>query len=246
MVGPVKLRLDELLVLRGLAGDLREAQAMIGAGEVYLHENNRIKAGQRVEDSIVLRCRSHGKFVSRGGLKLEAALLHFKISPVGWRCLDVGASSGGFTDCLLQQGAAQVFAVDVGYGQLDWKIRTDPRVVVMERCNARQLSLADFPEAVDLAVIDASFISLTKFIPALIPLFADKRIRIVALIKPQFELPKDKIEKGGIVTSAELHQEAIAKVSSSFLSHGLITEESIPSPILGQKGNREFLIYAHS
>ena len=156
-------------------------------------------------------------------------------------CADIGASSGGFTDCLLQHGAKKVYAVDVAYGQLDWKLRQDERVIVIERFNARKISGEQIPEALDLAVIDAAFISLTKLIPPLIPLFGE-RIAIICLIKPQFELPRDLIPKGGVVQNPEHHQQAIDSVVHFVKKIGLQAKKVVPSPILGPKGNREFLL----
>jgi 23S rRNA (cytidine1920-2'-O)/16S rRNA (cytidine1409-2'-O)-methyltransferase len=164
------------------------------------------------------------------------------VDVTGMVCIDVGASTGGFTDCLLQNGAAKVYAIDVAYGQLDWKLRKDQRVVVMERFNARKLTPDHIGEFIDLAVLDASFISLTKLIPALLPFF-QKNIALIALIKPQFELPKGKIGQGGVVRDAQLHEEAVDALRSFAGKHHLKVEGIVPSPILGPKGNKEFLIF---
>ena len=182
-------------------------------------------------------------FVSRGGLKLDAALRHFDIDVTGKVCLDIGASTGGFTDCLLQRGAARVHAVDVGTGQLDWKLRTDPRVVVHEGINARYLTSADIGEPVDLAVCDVSFISVTLILPAVVPLLRPAG-QMVILVKPQFEVGKGQVGKGGIVRDPELHQAACAACDGRCGSSDFETE-IIDSPILGAEGNREFLLYAH-
>lgn len=240
----MKIRLDALLLERKLVQELDKAKALIGAGEVLVNERVVDKVGFLCDTAAVIRIRAHCPYVSRGGLKLAKGLDHFGIDPSGRTCIDIGASSGGFTDCLLQRGARRVYAVDVAYGQLDWKIRQDPRVVVLERCNARQLTPAQLPEPIDLAVMDVSFISITKIIPALLPLFS-RPFALLALIKPQFELPREKIPRGGVVHHAELHQEAIDRVTTFASSVGLITEGCVPSPILGPKGNKEFLVYLH-
>ena len=242
----MKLRLDELLVHRGVASDLVKAKAMIGAGEVYVDDSVADKVGQTYAVDANLRTREKCRFVSRGGLKLEKGLEHFRIDVQEACCLDVGASSGGFSDCLLQAGAAKVFAVDVAYGQLDWKIRQDPRVVIFERFNARNLVPETLKQPIDLAVMDTSFISITSIIPVLLPLFPANRVSIVALIKPQFELPKSKVGKGGVVREPELHQEAIEKIREFAETQQLIFHGTVPSPILGPKGNREFLTHLTS
>ena len=182
-------------------------------------------------------------YVSRGGFKLAAALDHFLLDVDGWRCLDVGASTGGFTDCLLQRGAKAVWAIDVGHGQLDWRLRNDSRVTVAEGINARYLDPADFPDKFDLAVCDASFISATMLIPAIIPLLGSQR-RLIILIKPQFEVGRLKVGRGGIVRDPKLHECACARVSGAVQALGL-DSAIIPSPILGAEGNREFLLYGH-
>lgn len=228
---------------RGLSPDLDKAQAMIGAGEVLANNTIADKAGVEYPSDIVLRVKEKCRYVSRGGLKLEHGLNHFQIPIQNICCLDVGASSGGFSDCLLQHGAAKVFAVDVAYGQLDWKIRQDKRVVVFERFNARNLKNDSLGQPIDLAVMDTSFISVTSIIPSLLPLFSDKEIKIVALIKPQFELPKGKVGKGGVVRDPALHQEAIDKIARFASSTGLEFHGTVTSPILGPKGNTEFLTY---
>jgi 23S rRNA (cytidine1920-2'-O)/16S rRNA (cytidine1409-2'-O)-methyltransferase len=180
--------------------------------------------------------------VSRGGYKLEAGLNFFNIDPAGLACLDIGASTGGFTDCLLQNGAARVYAIDVGYGQLAWELRQDSRVVVMERTNARYLKVSDLKEPVDLCVIDASFISLKLLIPPLLPLFR-RQVSILALIKPQFEVGRTRVGKGGVVRDPALHKEIIDDITAFGESLGLQSRGITESPILGPKGNREFLIH---
>lgn len=237
-----KIRLDELLVRSGLSSDLQQAQGLIGAGEVSIDGCCVDKAGTFFKESTIPIIKSRCPYVSRGGYKLQGGLESFSFDPKGLICIDVGASSGGFTDCLLQNSARKVYAVDVAYGMLDWKLRQDERVVVIERFNARKITREQIPEAVDLAVIDAAFISLTKLIPPLIPLFGE-HLSIICLIKPQFELPRDLIPKGGVVTNPEHHQQAIDKVRAFVQGLGLHARKVVPSPILGPKGNREFLLF---
>ncbi|WP_275942857.1 TlyA family RNA methyltransferase [Desulfosediminicola flagellatus] len=240
-----KIRLDQLLVQRNFCDSLSKAQAVIGAGEVYVNDTPADKAGQPFPADAPIRVKEKCRYVSRGGLKLERGLEYFNINATDMCCLDVGASSGGFTDCLLQNGAAKVFAVDVAYGQLDWKIRQDERVVVIERFNARKLTPEVLKQPIDLAVMDTSFISITKIIPFLLPLFNDT-LQIVALIKPQFELPKYKIGKGGVVRDSELHQEAIDLILEFADKINLTSHGVVESPIRGPKGNTEFLIHLSS
>ena len=235
-----KVRLDQLLLDLSLAPTLEKSRAMIGAGLVLVNDEPAEKAGMSYPATSAVRLRKKCPYVSRGGFKLEQAINFFNLNVDGKICADIGASTGGFTDCLLLHGAAQVFAIDVGHGQLDWKIRSDPRVVVMERLNARTIEASDLPTPIQLAVMDTSFISITKIIPALIPLFASD-VEIVALIKPQFELPKNSIGNG-VVRDPALHQQAIEKIETFITSLGLISTGVTPSPILGPKGNREFLI----
>ncbi|WP_163336614.1 TlyA family RNA methyltransferase [Desulfopila sp. IMCC35008] len=241
----MKKRLDQLLVEKGLAPDIQTARGIIGAGEVLVDEVVADKAGSSYQQGVTLRVKERCPYVSRGGYKLEKALNTFPVNPEGLCCIDVGASSGGFTDCLLQNGAAKVYAVDVAYGQLDWKLRQDPRVVVIERFNARKITRTEVPDSVQLAVMDTSFISITQLIPPLFGLF-DKTIQIVALIKPQFELPREKIAKGGVVRDPELHREAILRIQEFAESIGLVDKGVITSPIKGPKGNTEFLILLES
>jgi 23S rRNA (cytidine1920-2'-O)/16S rRNA (cytidine1409-2'-O)-methyltransferase len=237
----LKLRLDELLLFRNIADDLKTARGLIGAGKVFVNDTLSDKAGCLFGPKVHIKVKAHCPFVSRGGLKLQAGLLHFDLDISGMVCIDVGASTGGFTDCLLQNGAGKVYAIDVAYGQFDWKLRQDPRVVLIERFNARKLTSVQIDECIDLAVLDASFISLTKLIPPLLPFF-QKDITLIALIKPQFELPKEKIGKGGVVKDAKLHEEALNTIRLFAVKHHLTAKDIIPSPILGPKGNREFLI----
>lgn len=242
----MKKRLDQLLCDRHLADSPNAARAIIGAGEVFVDNRLADKPGALYLDNCDIRLKKRCPFVSRGGLKLLAALEHFRLDPSGWTCVDIGASSGGFSDCLLQNNAAKVFAIDVAYGQLSWKIRNDPRVVVIERYNARNLSIAELQgQKIDLAVLDVSFISLTSLIPRLPPLF-NEQIRILALIKPQFELAREDIAEGGVVVSPELHEKAQHKLIQFAESQSLLVKGILPSPLLGPKGNKEFLIYLES
>lgn len=236
-------RLDVLLVERGLAPSRERAQARVLAGEVLVGGRPVLKPGTRVpEDEEITVTGSDLPYVSRGGLKLEKAIKSFGLDLRGKIVLDVGASTGGFTDCALQHGAARVYAVDVGYGQLAWKLRQDPRVVVLERTNIRYLEknlLSPLPE---LACIDVSFISLSKVIPKVVELLTGKK-EIVALVKPQFEVGKGKVGKGGIVRSPELHQEVLKRVLIEVEEH--LTCAGLDfSPIKGTKGNIEYLLYA--
>jgi len=239
----MKCRLDKLLLMHNLAPSRQKAQALIAAGLVTVDGQLADKAGSMFDSGCRIEIKgTDSPYVSRGGLKLEAALDHFKIDPAGYVCADIGASTGGFTDCLLKRGARKVYAIDVGYGQLAWALRQDPRVVVMERTNARHLSPGDLDEPLDLAVIDASFISLKLLLPPLLPLFADE-VAIIALIKPQFEVGKGKVGKGGVVRDEALHQEVIEEIIHFAQSLELSNQGVVPSPILGPKGNKEFLIH---
>jgi 23S rRNA (cytidine1920-2'-O)/16S rRNA (cytidine1409-2'-O)-methyltransferase len=238
-----KERLDKLLVERGMVESRERAKALILAGEVVVDDHAVDKAGMLVSRDAAIRLKGAGlPYVSRGGLKLQKALEEFGIDVEGLAALDVGASTGGFTDCLLQRGARLVFAVDVGYGQLAWKLRQDGRVVCMERTNIRYLEPGSLSEIPDLAVIDASFISLDKVLPSTIRLIKESG-EIIALIKPQFEVGRGEVGKGGVVRDAGKHQEVIASVRSLAESLGLEVKGLAESPILGPKGNREFLIY---
>ncbi|HIJ78047.1 MAG: TlyA family RNA methyltransferase [Desulfobulbaceae bacterium] len=242
----MKIRLDQLVLTRKLAPTLQKAQAYIAAGLVKVNDQPADKVGALFpDDSRVELKKKPSPYVSRGGLKLAAGLDYFKIDPTGFICADIGASSGGFTDCLLQRGAHKVYAVDVGYGQLDWKLRQDPRVVVMERTNARKLQPGDIADPLDLAVIDASFISLKALLPALL-IFFKNQVAILALIKPQFEVAKGTLEKGGVITNSELHHGVIEEIREYAESIGLRPVGVTASPIKGPKGNKEFLIYLTS
>jgi 23S rRNA (cytidine1920-2'-O)/16S rRNA (cytidine1409-2'-O)-methyltransferase len=236
------MRLDRLLVLRGLAPTREKAQAMILAGVVSVDGRRVEKAGMPVEEAADVSVSGPPHpYVSRGGMKLEAALDHFRIDPSGLVCLDVGASTGGFTDCLLQRGAAKVYAVDVGYGQLDAKLRGDPRIVVREKVNARSLSKDDVPEPVALAVIDVSFISARLILPAVVPLVA-KGGAVVVLVKPQFEAGRSEVGRGGIVRSEDVRRRVVSEIANAGAGLGLEPLGSIRSPIRGAHGNEEFLL----
>lgn len=236
-----KERADALLMTRGLCDSREQAKRLILAGEVMSGTTRLDKPSTKIETNADLRILEKPKFVSRGGLKLEGALKEFNIDPNGMTCLDCGASTGGFTDCLLQGGAVKVHAIDVGTNQLVWKIRNDPRVIVKEKFNARYMKPEDIGELVDLAVTDVSFISLTKILP---PLFSILKPggKIICLIKPQFELQRDDISKGGIVRDPALHQKAIDKIHH-FVTQDLKREwlSLTDSPITGTDGNKEFL-----
>ena len=247
MTKPVsKLRLDLLLVERGYFPSREKAQRAIIAGEVFSHDQRFDKPGVKIALDAPLDVRRKDRYVGRGGLKLEAALKHFKLDPTGATCLDVGASTGGFTDCLLQHGASRVYAVDVGHSQLDWKIRSDQRVVVSEKFNARHMTAKDFPTQIEHAVIDVSFISLTLILPAVDDVLRQaisQAASVIMLIKPQFELSREDVGQGGIVREPVLHERSVLKIQG-------FVESSLPSwkwvgvmdsPILGTEGNKEFL-----
>ncbi len=242
MKTPGRQRLDQLLLERGLAESRAKAQALVLAGEVFVDGQKAAKPGHAVSVDSRIELAGRLPYVSRGGLKLAAALDHFGIDVTARVCLDTGASTGGFTDCLLQRGAARVYAVDVGAGQLDWKLRTDPRVVLRENINARYLRFEDIGEQVDLAVCDVSFISVTLVLPALVPLLKETG-EMVILVKPQFEVGRGQVGKGGIVRDPQLHAEACAKVEDAVRAAGFSTA-LMESPILGAEGNREFLLHA--
>jgi 23S rRNA (cytidine1920-2'-O)/16S rRNA (cytidine1409-2'-O)-methyltransferase len=237
-----RTRLDRLLVLRGLAPTREKAQALILAGAVSVEGRRVDKAGTPIEDTaeIAVAGPLH-PYVSRGGVKLAAALDAFALDPAGLACLDVGASTGGFTDCFLQRGAAKVYAVDVGRGQLDSKLRSDPRVVVREKVNARALSSEHVPERVGIAAIDVSFISVRLVLPAVVRLVA-KGGAVVVLVKPQFEAGRTEVGKGGIVRSGEVRRRVVREAEDSGRALGLEPIGSIASPIRGARGNEEFLL----
>ena len=230
------------MVERGLAESREKAQALILAGQVVLNGQKAAKAGANVGADAVIELLEKPRYVGRGGLKLEAALDHFAIAAAGKICLDIGSSTGGFTDCLLQRGAARVYAIDAGTGQLDWKLRNDPRVIVHEQTNARYLTSDEVPEPIDLAVCDVSFISITMILPAIVKFLAP-RAEMVILVKPQFELERDQVGKGGIVREPALHLQACRRVEQAVQALGF-SAEIIASPVLGAEGNQEFLLHA--
>lgn len=233
-------RLDVLLVRRGLCSSREKARRVIMAGAVFSEGTRLDKASQSCASDLPLEVRQRERYVGRGGYKLEAALDFFKINPTGWVCLDVGASTGGFTDCLLQHGAAKVYALDVGHGQLAWSLRSDPRVEVIERCNARHLSPGNFPEKPRLATADVSFISLTLILPPVAGLLTDGGMMAV-LIKPQFELSRAEVGRGGVVRDEGARLRAVEKIRIFAKERGWTWGGVTPSPIAGADGNREFL-----
>jgi 23S rRNA (cytidine1920-2'-O)/16S rRNA (cytidine1409-2'-O)-methyltransferase len=238
----MRVRLDVMLAERGLAESREKAQALVLAGEVTVDGVPARKPGQPVSAEAELKVRDRPAHVSRGGLKLEAAIDRFGIQVAGRICLDVGASTGGFTDCLLQHGAARVHAIDVGSGQLDWKLRNDARVLLRERLNARYLRYEDIGELIDLAVCDVSFISATLILRAIGPLLQPAG-EMVVLVKPQFEVGREQVGKGGIVRDPRLHQTACERIETAVRQMNFETD-IIESPIRGAEGNKEFLLYA--
>lgn len=239
----MKERLDILLVDRGLAPSREKAKTMIMEGNVFVNHNREDKAGSTFPDDCMIEI--HGttlKYVSRGGLKLEKAMTHFGITLEGKVCMDIGASTGGFTDCMLQNGAVKVYSVDVGYGQFAWKLRQDPRVVCMEKTNIRYVTPEDLGEPVDFSSIDVSFISLTKVLGAIRAYLTDDG-EIVALIKPQFEAGREKVGKKGVVREKSTHHEVIEKVTEFAVSIGFSVLEITFSPIKGPEGNIEYLVH---
>jgi 23S rRNA (cytidine1920-2'-O)/16S rRNA (cytidine1409-2'-O)-methyltransferase len=236
---PKKLRLDQLLVEKGLFASREQARRAIMAGDVMIGTRIAAKTSELLDEQAAITVKPTRKFVGRGALKLEAALDHFNIDVHRKTALDIGASTGGFTDCILQRGAKKVYAVDVGYGQLDWKLRNDPRVTVLEKVNARFLSRQHIPELVDLCVIDVSFISLTLILPNAFDLIVSNGV-ILALIKPQFELQRSDVGKGGIVRDPSLHRKAQDKIVALVTDLGHVVSGIVPSAIKGADGNQEF------
>jgi 23S rRNA (cytidine1920-2'-O)/16S rRNA (cytidine1409-2'-O)-methyltransferase len=244
----MKVRIDKLLVERKLTPSRERAQALVLAGRVLVNGHKVEKAGAGVDSGAEIRLLGEDlKYVSRGGLKLEAALRNWNVDVTGKICMDVGASTGGFTDCLLQHGAARIIAVDTGYGQIDLGLRRDARVRLLERTNARYLKQQDIGEDVDVVVVDVSFISATLVLPAVVasafPTAACTGRRIIVLVKPQFEVGRERVGKGGIVRDATAHVEAMEKVRAKLLELGCGLTEMMESPILGGEGNQEFLLY---
>jgi len=244
----MKVRIDKLLLERKLAPSRERAQALVLAGRVLVNGQKVEKTGAGVDSEADIRLLGGDlKYVSRGGLKLEAALRNWNVEVTGKVCMDVGASTGGFTDCLLQHGAASVLTVDTGYGQIDLRLRQDARVRLLEKTNARYLKPADVGEAVDVVVIDVSFISATLVLPAVVasafPVPARTGKQMIVLVKPQFEVGRDRVGKGGIVRDRAAQQAAVEKVRSVLQELGCARTEVMESPILGAEGNREFLLY---
>jgi len=246
----LKLRLDKLLLERGLAGSRERAQSLILAGKVLVNGQKIEKSGAPVDREAEVRLLGEDlKYVSRGGLKLEKALEHWKINVTGKICLDVGASTGGFTDCLLQYGAARVIAVDTGHGQIDFRLRQDPRVRLLEKTNARYLTREQISESIDFIAMDVSFISATLVLPAVVaaafPQSPSERSgrKIVVLVKPQFEVGREQVGKGGIVRNEAARLAAVEKVRQEIIGLGFTKTDVIDSPILGAEGNREFLLF---
>jgi len=240
-----KERIDKLLTDRGLASSRTKAQALVMSGVVLVDEKRVEKASETYDLDVSVRIKGESpesRYVSRGGLKLEAALVNFAVDPTGANCIDVGSSTGGFTDCLLKHGAVHVTCIDSGTNQLDWRIRNDPRVEVRENTNARFLKPADFRDSFDLAVMDVSFISVTKILPSIAGLIAPAG-QMIVLIKPQFEVGRAEVGKGGIVRDPEKQDRVVAEVNACAESLGLKVRGVIDSPILGAEGNREFLAH---
>src|SRR6266853_1836134 len=238
-----KLRIDQVLVAKGLFASREQAQRAVMAGEVKVGTRIAAKSSQLLEPDVAIAVKATRKYVGRGALKLEGALNHFKIDTYGKVALDIGASTGGFTDCLLQRGARKVYAIDVGHGQLAWKIRNDPRVTVFEKTNARAISPSLISEAANICVIDVSFISLTLILPNAFQLVTPSGM-VLALIKPQFELVRSDVGRGGIVRDASLHEKAQGKVVSFVEASGHEVIGLAPSVVAGADGNREFFICA--
>lgn len=239
----MKKRLDILVTERGLAESREKAKTLIMAGQVYVDGQKADKPGDTFSEDAAVEVRGKGlPYVSRGGLKLEKAMREFGLQLQGCTCMDIGASTGGFTDCMLQNGAQRVYSVDVGYGQLAWSLRTDPRVVNLERTNARYLTREQVPEEIDFFSVDVSFISLTLILPAVRPLLAEHG-QAMCLIKPQFEAGREKVGKKGVVRDKAVHEEVIEKIRSFALENGFSVLGLTFSPVKGPEGNIEYLIY---
>jgi 23S rRNA (cytidine1920-2'-O)/16S rRNA (cytidine1409-2'-O)-methyltransferase len=236
-----RIRLDQALVQRGLFASRHQAQTAIMAGEVRINGHVAAKPSDLIQEQHEISVATRNRYVGRGGIKLEGAIEHFGIVCQGRTALDIGASTGGFTDCLLQKGASKVFAVDVGHGQLAWKIRDDPRVVALEKTNARYLSREEIQEPIEICVTDVSFISLTLILPNAFELLTPDGV-ILALIKPQFELAREDVGRGGVVRSAELHEKAQQKIVAFAPTIGAEVAGLVPSRIAGTDGNQEFFI----
>lgn len=238
-----KERLDILVVENGLAKSRERAKALIMEGKVSVNGITVMKAGTPVSmDAAIVLKKDDIPFVGRGGLKLEAALDFFLIDPEGMTIMDVGCSTGGFTDCVLKRNARKVYAVDVGYGQIDWSLRQDPRVILLEKTNIRYMEKEKVPDPIDLVLIDVSFISLTKVLPKCLE-FLDRQGKVLALVKPQFEVGKGMVEKGGVIKDESKRRDAVENINTFALSNGLDTIGIYESPVHGQKGNIEYFIY---
>mgnify|MGYP000137865880 CR=1 FL=1 len=239
----MKKRLDMMLVERALAPSREKAKAYIMSGDVYVNGQKEDKAGTMFQETVKIEVRGNTlPYVSRGGLKLEKAMTHFSISLDGMVCMDIGASTGGFTDCMLQNGAKKVYSVDVGYGQFAWKLRQDPRVVCMEKTNIRYVTPEDIDDVLDFASVDVSFISLTKVLPAAYALLKDGG-QMVCLIKPQFEAGREKVGKKGVVRDKAVHEEVIERIITFALENGFSVHHLEYSPIKGPEGNIEYLVH---
>lgn len=240
----MKLRLDQLLYKKGITESRQKARALILEGKVIVNGQKIEKPGTLVEETAEITISGEAlPYISRGGLKLESALKEFSVDVKDKVAMDIGAGTGGFTDCLLQHGAKRVYAVDVGYGQLAWKLRTDPRVIPIERTNIRYMPREKIPEEIDIATVDVSFISLKLVIPKVLE-FLKPRGEIIALIKPQFEVGKDEVDRGGVIKDPEKRKKVVQEIKNFFESLNLKVTGIIQSPIAGQKGNIEYLIYA--
>ena len=241
----MRIRLDKAMVQRGLTDSRERAKALILEGKVLVNDLPALKAGTQVDPDAKIELKGGDiPYVGRGGLKLEGALDEFGVDPKGMICMDVGASTGGFTDCLLQRGAKRVYAIDVGYGQFDWRLRNDERVILMERTNIRHLLAEKVPEPVELTVIDVSFISLKLVMPKVMELLKKPGGIVVALVKPQFEVGREDVGKGGIVRDDDKRLAALEGVKEAFVQFGLSIVGDMVSPIKGQKGNIEYLLCA--
>jgi 23S rRNA (cytidine1920-2'-O)/16S rRNA (cytidine1409-2'-O)-methyltransferase len=236
---PKKSRLDQLLVGRGLFASREQARRAILAGDIRIGTRTAAKPSELLDEGTAIAVKPARQYVGRGALKLEPALDHFHVDVQGKTALDIGASTGGFTDCLLQRGAQKVYAVDVGYGQLDWKLRNNPHIIVLEKLNARFLTREHVPELVDICVIDVSFISLTLILPNAVALMKPDGV-ILALIKPQFELQRSEVGKGGIVRDPDLHRKAQDKIVAFMNDSGHVVADIVPAAIKGADGNQEF------
>jgi 23S rRNA (cytidine1920-2'-O)/16S rRNA (cytidine1409-2'-O)-methyltransferase len=242
-----KIRIDTLLMQRDMVDSLDQARALIMAAKVFVGDRCVTKAGDLVyiEASLVIKDHKNHRWVSRGGLKLEHAIKYFGLDIGGMIAIDLGCSTGGFSDVLLEYGVSKIYAVDVGYGEFAWKLRNDPRVILLERTNARFISTKEVQDPIDMIVCDASFISATMILPAAMKLVAHNAI-MVTLVKPQFEVDAHEVEDGGIIVSKELHQKSVDKVINFLIKHSWAVEGVVESPIKGMKGNTEFLLFARN